>query len=98
MDIRMRRISLSIWLGTLITLSLAMLTAVLPFSVGKVLFWPASLVMRIHDEELGAPFYYAVGLLLAIPAYSVLIYTCLALLGLPHPKKASGVGGEARSH
>jgi len=90
----MRRISLSIWLGTLVTLSLAILTVVLPFSVGKVLFWPASLFIRVRDEEFGAPFYYAVGLLLAIPAYSVLIYTCLALLRLPNPK-GSGVGGQS---
>jgi hypothetical protein len=93
----MRRISLSILLGTLVTLSLAMLTVVLPFSVGKVMFWPASLVLRVRDEELGAPLYYAVGLLLAVPAYSFLSYACLTLLGIPHPK-TSGVGGEERSH
>ncbi|HKQ04405.1 MAG TPA: hypothetical protein VJ464_04700, partial [Blastocatellia bacterium] len=57
-----RRIRLSLLLGAGLTSVFGLMLSFLPFSVGKVLFWPAALFVRVYDEQLGAPFYYQVGL------------------------------------
>jgi hypothetical protein len=82
----MRRLGFSILVGTLVTVLLAVLSAFFPFCVGKILFWPAALFITYVDEEMGAGFYYMIGVPLAIPFYSLLSYVCLALLGLPRAK------------
>lgn len=76
----MKRVVLSINLGMFISFLLTVLAFLVPFSVGKILTWPASLVMKVYDEVLGGPIYYGVGMLLGIPIYSLLIYVCLKSL------------------
>ena len=75
----MKRAILSFNLGTFASFLLTVLAFLFPVSVGKILIWPASLVMKVYDEKLGAGIYYEVGLLLGIPFYSLLIYTFLTL-------------------
>ena len=76
----MKRVVLSVKLGMLISFFFTVLACSVPFSVGKILTWPASLVMRVNDEALGAGIYYGVGFVLSIPIYSLLIYVCLTSL------------------
>jgi hypothetical protein len=82
----MRRIGFSILVGTLVTIFLVMVSGFYPFYVAKVFFWPAALFITVYDDEMGAGFYYMIGVPLVIPFYSLLSYLCMSLLGLPRTK------------
>jgi hypothetical protein len=73
----MKRLILSVNLGMFVSYLLTVLAFFVPFRVGKILTWHASLVMTVYDEELGAGVYYGTGFALGIPIYSLLIYACL---------------------
>jgi hypothetical protein len=90
-DIILRRIRLSLLLGTSITIVFGLMLNILPFSIGRILFWPALPFIKVYDEQLGAPFYYLVGLALAIPAYSLMVYIYMVVRKLPNPKE-HGIG------
>src|SRR2546423_5819414 len=50
-----RRKQLSLVLGTCITIVFGLMLNLLPFRIGKILFWPALPFVRVYDEQLGAP-------------------------------------------
>lgn len=92
----LRRIRLSLVLGTCITVVFGLILNFLPFRIGKLLFWPALPFVRVYDEQLGAPFYYLVGVPLAVLAYSLAIYIYLTARGWPHSQAGRIEGYEKR--